>query len=265
MLALQARLHPESFPTPVAVDSPAFLAGGSLLGRRRVRAAGERVPAGGQRDTSDGLDFGAEFAQNLRYWKPRQGSRWHLDEIQVVVGRVTHWLWRAINGHNPVLDVFLQQYWNTSAATVIFNRLPRKYDVPETVFTDRLAICGTALRELPVLDDVDHQRVIRAARGNNLIEQSHRLTRRQERGQLESRQVKRAQESLDLPASIAHLHRSRPTISPETRPAKLEGHLLPLLLGYTLPATPGQHLSADSAPATLRGAWFPLSLRECWV
>ena len=105
-----------------------------------------------------------------------------------------------------MLDVFLQRHRDTSAATSFFKRLLSEHNIPETVCTDKLASNGAAIRELPILEDVDHQQVIRAARRNNLIEQSHRPTRRQERSQLGFRQVKRAQGFLDLHARITNLH-----------------------------------------------------------
>ena len=83
-----------------------------------------------------------------------------------------------------------------------------EYDVPDTVCTDKLASYGAAIRELPILEDVDHQQVISSTRYNNLIEQFHRPTRRQERGQLRFRQVKRTQGFLDLHARITNLHGS---------------------------------------------------------
>ncbi len=123
--------------------------------------------------------------------------------MHVVMGGVTHWLWRAVDEHGAVLDVFLQRHRDTSAATSLSQRLLGEYDVPEAVCTDKLASDGAAIRELPVLGDVDHQQVISTARCNNLIEQSHRPTRRQERSQLGFRQVKRAQGFLDLHARIS--------------------------------------------------------------
>ncbi|GAA4020111.1 hypothetical protein GCM10022631_37120 [Deinococcus rubellus] len=96
--------------------------------------------------------------------------------MHVVVGGVTHWLWRAINEHGAMLDVFLQRHRDTDAAVSFFKCLPEEYDVPDTVCTDKLASYGAATRELPVLEHVDHQKVIRAARCNTLIEQSHRPT-----------------------------------------------------------------------------------------
>ena len=102
--------------------------------------------------------------ESIRAW-------WPLDEMRVVVGGVTHWLWRAVDEHGAVLDVLLQRHRDTSAATSFFRRLLGEYDVPETVCTDKLVRYTAAIRELPMLDDVDHQQVISAARCNNLIEQ----------------------------------------------------------------------------------------------
>ena len=172
------------------------------------------------------INFSGEFAQNLRHREPRRGSRWHLDEMHVVVGGVTHWLWRAVDEHGAVLDVFLQRHRDTSAATSFFQRLLDEYDVPEAVCTDKLASYGAAIRELPILGDVDHQQVISTARCNNLIEQSHRPTRRQERSQLGFRQVKRAQGFLDLHARITNLHGSaRSTIPAHDRRSLLRAAL----------------------------------------
>ncbi|WP_407572943.1 IS6 family transposase [Deinococcus altitudinis] len=154
------------------------------------------------------INFSEEFALGLRHREPRRGSRWHLDEMYMVVGGVTHWLWRAVDEHGAVLDVLLQRHRDTSAAASFFQRLLSQYDVPETVCTDKLASYGAAIRELPVLDEVDHQQVISTARCNNLIEQSHRPTRRQERSQLGFQQVKRAQGFLELHARITNLHGS---------------------------------------------------------
>ncbi len=36
--------------------------------------------------------FGPDLAEALRYRKPRRGRNWHLDEMRVVLGSVTHWL-----------------------------------------------------------------------------------------------------------------------------------------------------------------------------
>ena len=152
------------------------------------------------------INFSGELAYNLHHREPRRGSRWHLDEMHMSVGGVTHWLWRAVDEHGAVLDILLQRHRDTDAARSFFQRLLGVYDVPDTVCTDKLASYGAAIRELPILNDVDHQQVISTARCNNLIEQSHRPTRCQERSQLGFRKVKRAQGFLDLHARITNLH-----------------------------------------------------------
>ncbi len=152
------------------------------------------------------IKFSDLFAQGLRHREPRRDSRWHLDEMHVDVGGVKHWLWRAVDEHGGVLDVFLQKHRDTEAAKSFFHRLLGEYDVPDVMHTDKLWSYGAALRELPVLHSVEHVQVVSTARCNNLIEQSHRPTRRQERQQRGFRSRRRAQGFLDLHARITNLH-----------------------------------------------------------
>ncbi|WP_425321367.1 DDE-type integrase/transposase/recombinase [Deinococcus humi] len=49
------------------------------------------------------------------------GGIWTLRHADV--GGVTHWLWRAVDEHGVVLDVFLQAHWDTEAARSFFHRL----------------------------------------------------------------------------------------------------------------------------------------------
>ncbi|MFC4456730.1 IS6 family transposase [Deinococcus sonorensis] len=166
------------------------------------------------------IKFSDLFAQGLRHREPRRGSRWQLDEMCVDVGGVNHWLWRAVDEHGAVLDVFLQQRRDTEAARSFFCRLLREYDVPEVIHTDKLWSYGAALRALPVLHAVEHVQVVSTARCNNLIEQSHRATRRQERQQRGFRSRKRAQTFLDLHARIMNLHH----LARSTVPARHRRH-----------------------------------------
>ena len=89
---------------------------------------------------------------------------------------------------------------------------------PEVIHTDQLRSYGVAIRKIPSLVNVDHQHVISTARCNNIIEQSHRPTRRQERSQQGFRRRKRAQEFLSLHARVTNLHHhSRTSVSASTR------------------------------------------------
>lgn len=51
------------------------------------------------------IKFADQFAQGLRHREPRRGSRWHLDEMHVDIGGITHWLWRAVDENGAVLDI----------------------------------------------------------------------------------------------------------------------------------------------------------------
>ncbi|GAA4000412.1 hypothetical protein GCM10022631_09100 [Deinococcus rubellus] len=117
-----------------------------------------------------------------------------------------------------VLDIPLPQHRDTEAAKTFVTRLLEEYDVPEVIHTDQLRSYGAAIREILSLADVNHQQVISTARCNNVIEQSHRPTRRQERIQQGFRRRKRAQEFLSLHARVTNLHHhSRTSVSAATR------------------------------------------------
>jgi len=152
--------------------------------------------------------FGPDLAEALRHRKPRRGRNWHLDEVRVVMGGVVHWLWRAVNEHGEVLDVLLQQHRDTSAAKRFFRRLIDDYELPERIVSDGLRSYGAALRELPELDATEHTTVSAAERQNNLIEQSHRPTRDQERQQRGFRTSLRAQGFLFTHTEVGHLFRN---------------------------------------------------------
>ena len=126
--------------------------------------------------------------------------------------------WRAVDEYGFVLDIFLQRYRDTEAAKTFLTRLLGEYDVPEVIHTDQLRSYGAAIREILSLVNVDHQQVISTARCNNIIEQSHRPTRRQERSQQGFRRRERAQEFLSLHARITNLHHhSRTSVTAVTR------------------------------------------------
>jgi putative transposase len=121
--------------------------------------------------------FGADFARRLRRRRPKPGDTWHLDEVFIRINGVLHYLWRAVDQHGVVLDIFVQDRRNAAAAKRFFKRLLHglKYK-PRRIITDGLRSYGVAHRE--VLPDVRH----RTSRYlNNRAENSHRPTRRRER------------------------------------------------------------------------------------
>jgi len=123
-----------------------------------------------------------------------------------------------VDEHGFVLDILLQRHRDTEAAKTFLTRLLEEYDVPEVIHTDQLRSYRAAIREIPSLVNVDHQHVISTARWNNIIEQSYRPTRGQERSQQGFRRRKRAQEFLSLHARVTNLHHhSRTSVSASTR------------------------------------------------
>ena len=93
------------------------------------------------------------------------------------VDGVRHWLWRAGDEYDFVLDILLQRHWDTEAAKTFLTRLLGEYDVPEVIHTDQLRSYGAAIREIPRLINVDHQQMISTARCNNITLQEHRSTK----------------------------------------------------------------------------------------
>ena len=131
-------------------------------------------------------------------------------------------LWRAVNEHGEVLDVLLQEHRDKGAAKRFFRRLIDDQELPERIITDGLRSYGAALRELPELGASEHVTVSAAERQNNLIEQSHRPTRDQERQQRGFRGSKRAQGFLHMHAEVNGLfHRTR-----ASTPARLRRNIL---------------------------------------
>ena len=121
--------------------------------------------------------FGADFARRLRRRRAKPGDTWHLDEVFIRINGVLHYLWRAVDQHGVVLDIFVQDRRNAAAAKRFFKRLLHalKYK-PKRLITDGLRSYAVAHRE--VLPDVRH----RTSRYlNNRAENSHRPTRRRER------------------------------------------------------------------------------------
>src|SRR5215207_7674113 len=95
------------------------------------------------------LKFGPAFARNLRCLRPRPSSRWHLDEMAVVIGGKRLWLWRAVDSEGEVLDILVQRRRDTTAALRLMRKLLRKQGFgPEVLVTDRLASYSCALRQL---------------------------------------------------------------------------------------------------------------------
>ena len=122
--------------------------------------------------------FGQPCADGVRRRRPRPGDKWHCDEVQLKINGRKHWLWRAVDQDGIVLDILVQERRNQEAAEAFLRCLVEGngYE-PRVVITDKLASYPPAVR--CVLPGVEHRR----HKGlTNRAENSHRPTRRRERG-----------------------------------------------------------------------------------
>ena len=121
--------------------------------------------------------FGQEYANRLRRRRPRPGDTWHLDEVFLTMNGERHYLWRAVDQDDNVLDILVQRRRNEHAATKFFRKLLKGCPyVPRVIITDKLKSDGAAKRE--ILPGVEHRQ---SRYLNNRCENSHRPTRQRER------------------------------------------------------------------------------------
>jgi putative transposase len=121
--------------------------------------------------------FGQDYANQIRRRRPRTGDKWHLDEVFLTINGKRHYLWRAVDQDDNVLDILVQSRRNKKAAKKFFRKLLKGLQyVPRVVVTDKLKSYGAAKRE--ILPGVEHRQ---SRYLNNRCENSHRPTRQRER------------------------------------------------------------------------------------
>src|SRR5262247_3810344 len=121
--------------------------------------------------------FGQTYANQLRRRRPRSGDKWHLDEVFLTIQGERHYLWRAVDQDDHILDILVQRRRNKKATKKFFRKLLKglRY-VPRVVITDQLKSYGAAKRE--ILPGVEHRQ---SRYLNNRCENSLRPTRQRER------------------------------------------------------------------------------------
>jgi putative transposase len=67
--------------------------------------------------------FGQSYANQLRRRRPRPGDKWHLDEVFLTIKGKHHYLWRAVDQNDHVLDILVQRRRNKKAAKKFFRKL----------------------------------------------------------------------------------------------------------------------------------------------
>ena len=121
--------------------------------------------------------FGQAYAKQLRCRRPRPGDKWHLDEVFLTINGRRHYLWRAVDQDDHVLDILVQSRRNKKAAKKFFKKLLKGLQyVPRVIITDKLQSYGAAKREILPGVEHRHHRYL-----NNRAENSHQPTRQRER------------------------------------------------------------------------------------
>src|SRR5271154_3199425 len=91
------------------------------------------------------LKFGPMFARELLRRRHRPTSKWHLDEMAVLIGGKRFWLWRAVDDEGEVLDLLVQPRRDKNAAVKLMRKLLKKQGfAPDVLVTDRLRSYGAA-------------------------------------------------------------------------------------------------------------------------
>jgi transposase-like protein len=144
------------------------------------------------------LKFGPLFAQELARRRPRPTSRWHLDEMAVIIAGEQFWLWRAVDDEGEVLDLLVQRQRGKTAAVKLMRKLMKKQGfVPDVLVTDRLRSYGAAKAELKLTARHEQGR-----RRNNRAENSHQPVRRREQKMQRFKSPGSAQRFLSVHAAV---------------------------------------------------------------
>jgi transposase-like protein len=144
------------------------------------------------------LKFGPLFARELHTRRPRPTSRWHLDEMAVLIGGRRFWLWRAVDDEGEVLDLLVQRRRDARAAAKLMRKLLKSQGfAPETLITDKLRSYGAAKTQLGL--SARHEQGVRK---NNRAENSHLPVRRRKRKMQRFKSPGSAQRLLSVHAAV---------------------------------------------------------------
>jgi transposase-like protein len=85
------------------------------------------------------LKFGQDYANQLKHRRAQPGDKWHLDEVFLTINGKRHYLWRAVDQDDNVLDILVQSRRNKQAAKKFFRKLLKGLQyVPRVIITDKL-------------------------------------------------------------------------------------------------------------------------------
>ena len=85
---------------------------------------------------------------------------WHLDEMIIVIRGKQHWLWRAVDNEDEVLDFLVQPKRNAKVAQTPMRKLLKKQGwVPTRIVTDELRSYHVAFKSIGLSGEhIDNKR-----------------------------------------------------------------------------------------------------------
>ena len=122
--------------------------------------------------------------------------QWHLDEVFVKINGETHYLWRAVDHEGELLESYVTKHRDRKAALKFLTRSMSRFGKPEVIVTDKLRLCGAAMK---VIGNADRQETGRWL--NNRVENSHLPFRRRERAMQRFRWMRSLQKFAAVPSS----------------------------------------------------------------
>jgi len=85
-----------------------------------------------------GPQCGQDYARRLRRRRPQPGDTWHLDEVFLTIYGERHYLGRAVDQDEHVLDLLGQSRRTKHAAKKFFRKLLKGWQyVPRVISTDK--------------------------------------------------------------------------------------------------------------------------------
>ena len=123
--------------------------------------------------------------------------QWHLDEVFVKIRGKTHYLWRAVDHEDEILESFVTKTRDKSSALKFMRKAMKRYGNPQVVGMDRLYSYGAAMREIGNAPRRETGRHL-----NNRAENSHLPSRRRERAMSRFRRMRSLQKFASVHSSV---------------------------------------------------------------
>jgi putative transposase len=144
-----------------------------------------------------------------------------IDEVFLTINGERHYLWRAVDQDDNVLDILVQSWRNKQGAKKFFRKLLKSLRyIPRVIITDKLKSYGAAKRE--ILPGVEHRQ---SRYLNNRCENSHRPTGQREYRMQGFKSAGHAQPFLSAYGPIAqHFRPRRHLLSASAYRAEMKNH-----------------------------------------